>query len=91
MRASSYGAFQQRWIDLAPSITLYQPLLVYATDRQLEGLGFSTTTPGQIPAEGGSSDIASNYLLIGRESRFRNVRQWSVRSTREIKGVLRQR
>ncbi|MFL5803981.1 MAG: peptide ABC transporter substrate-binding protein [Roseiflexaceae bacterium] len=90
-RAGSYAAFQQRWVDLAPSITLYQPLFVYATERQLEGLGFSTTTLGQIPAEGGSSDIAGNYLLIGRESRFRNVRQWSIRSTREIKGVLRQR
>ncbi len=89
LRAASYAAFQQRWVELAPSITLYQPLFAYATSGQLDGLGFSTTQLDPIAAEGGVSDVASNYLLIGRESRFRNVRQWSVRSTREIRGVLR--
>jgi peptide/nickel transport system substrate-binding protein len=88
-RLMAYSAFQQRWVELAPSITLYQPLFVYATSRQLEGLGFSTTRLDQPPAEGSSSDIAGNHLLVGRENRFRNVRQWAVRSTREIRGVLR--
>jgi peptide/nickel transport system substrate-binding protein len=91
LRAGSYAAFQQRWVELAPSITLYQPVFVYATDRQLEGLGFSTNAPNQIPAEGGSSDISGNHLLIGREGRYRSVLLWSLHSTRQIRGVLEQR
>ncbi len=85
----SYAAFQERWVELAPSITLYQPLFVYAASSQLEGLGFSTTQLDPIAAEQGVSDVAGNHLLIGREGRFRNVRLWSVRNTREIRGVLR--
>jgi peptide/nickel transport system substrate-binding protein len=30
-----YAEFQQRWIDLAPSIIMYQPLEIYATTRDL--------------------------------------------------------
>lgn len=89
MRNENYSAFQHRWIELAPSITLYQPLFVYATSTKLEGLGFNTTQSDPMAEEHGDTvDVASNYLLIGRESRFRNVRQWSVLSTREIRGVL---
>jgi peptide/nickel transport system substrate-binding protein len=90
-RSASYAAFQQRWVELAPSITLYQPLFVYATSRQLEGLGFDIATPDQNRAETSPGDIASNHLLLGREDRFRNVVSWFVRSAREIKGDLRQR
>ncbi len=90
-RSASYAAFQERWVDLAPSITLYQPLFVYATTRQLEGLGFSTVTPDQNRAEAVPADVASNHLLLGREDRFRNVIGWFVRSAREIKGDLRQK
>jgi peptide/nickel transport system substrate-binding protein len=78
-RSASYAAFQQRWVELVPGITLYQPRFVYATSRQLEGLGFNTV-----------SDLASTHLLLGREDRFRNVVSWFVRSAREIKGDLRQ-
>jgi peptide/nickel transport system substrate-binding protein len=90
-RSASYAAFQQRWVELAPSITLYQPLFVYATSRQIEGLGFDIGTPDQNRAEAPPSDVASTHLLLGREDRFRNVVHWFVRSAREIKGDLRQR
>jgi peptide/nickel transport system substrate-binding protein len=90
-RSASYAAFQERWVELAPSITLYQPLFVYATSRQLEGLGFNTATPDQNRAEAPPADVASNHLLLGREDRFRNVIRWFVRSAREIKGDLRQK
>jgi peptide/nickel transport system substrate-binding protein len=90
-RSASYAAFQERWVELAPSITLYQPLFVYATSRQLEGLGFNTTTPDENRTEAPPADIASNHLLLGREDRFRNVIHWFVRSAREIKGDLRQK
>ena len=88
-RSASYSAFQERWVDLAPSITLYQPLFVYVTTRQLEGLGFNTVTSDQNRAEAPPADVASNHLLLGREDRFRNVTGWFVRSAREIKGDLR--
>jgi peptide/nickel transport system substrate-binding protein len=89
-RSAMYSEFQETWVNLAPSITLYQPLFVYATSSELDGLGFSTTQTPIFDDHGdGQLDIASNYLLIGRESRFRNVRLWSVLSTREIRGVLR--
>jgi peptide/nickel transport system substrate-binding protein len=90
-RSASYAAFQERWVELAPSITLYQPLFVYATSRQLEGLGFNTTTPDENRTEAPPADIASNHLLLGREDRFRNVIRWFIRSAREIKGDLRQK
>jgi peptide/nickel transport system substrate-binding protein len=90
-RSASYSAFQERWVDLAPSITLYQPLFVYVTTRQLDGLGFNTVTPDQNRAEALPADVASNHLLLGREDRFRNVIRWFVRSAREIKGDLRQK
>jgi peptide/nickel transport system substrate-binding protein len=90
-RSASYAAFQERWVDLAPSITLYQPLFFYVTSRQLDGLGFNTATPDQNRTEAPPTDIASNHLLLGREDRFRNVIRWFVRSAREIKGDLRQK
>jgi peptide/nickel transport system substrate-binding protein len=90
-RSASYAAFQERWVELAPSIALYQPLYIYATSRQLEGLGFNTTTPDENRTEAPAADIASNHLLLGREDRFRNVIRWFVRSAREIKGDLRQK
>jgi peptide/nickel transport system substrate-binding protein len=90
-RSASYAAFQQRWVELAPSITLYQPQFVYATSRQLEGLGFDTATAEQNQAESPPPNLASAHLLLGREDRFRNVVHWFVRSAREIRGNLRQK
>lgn len=82
-RSASYAAFQRRWVELAPSITLYQPLFVYAVSNQLGGLNFDV-------ASGTPADIASSGLLIGREDRFRNVARWFLESAREIRGDLRQ-
>ena len=81
-RTPSYEAFQRRWVELAPSITLYQPLFVYATTSQLEGIEFDKS--GDVP-----TDIAGSQLLLGREERFRNVVRWFIRSSREIQGELR--
>jgi peptide/nickel transport system substrate-binding protein len=83
MRLPSYEAFQRRWVELAPSITLYQPLFVYAATKDLNGLDFDK-------AGGALAEVANTQLLIGREARFRNVRRWFIRSAAEIKGELRQ-
>jgi peptide/nickel transport system substrate-binding protein len=88
LRAASYEAFQRRWIELAPSIMLYQPLFVYVATSDLEGLGFEKPS-GVAPPEGGSSEIAASQLLVGREGRFRSVVRWFIRSAREIHGELR--
>jgi peptide/nickel transport system substrate-binding protein len=79
-RAAAYAAFQTRWVELAPSITLFQPLFVYDADVNLRGLPF-----GQIATETGTPQ-----LLYGRESRFRSVTDWYIRSAREVRGDLRQ-
>jgi peptide/nickel transport system substrate-binding protein len=88
-RVPTYEAFQERWIELAPSITLYQPLFVYAATEQLDGLDFGAPVEAP-PAEAGAPvEIASNQLLTGREARYRNVTRWFIRSSREIEGQLR--
>lgn len=76
-RNERYAAFQRRWVELVPSITLYQPLYTFAVGDNVAGLGFE------------QSDIASSVLLIGREDRYRNVTRWFVNSSREIRGTLR--
>jgi len=81
-RAASYAAFQTRWVELAPSITLFQPLFVYVTTADLQGLPF-----GGAPGEAASPEP---QLLFGRESRFRTIADWYIRSAREIRGDLRQ-
>ena len=80
-RANSYEAFQKRWVELVPSIMLYQPLFVYAATEQLEGL--------DLDQRSGPADIAASQLVLGREGRFRNVTHWFIRSAREIQGELR--
>jgi peptide/nickel transport system substrate-binding protein len=87
-RASSYEAFQRRWVELAPSIMLYQPLFVYVATGDLEGLGFERQG-GAIAPEGGSAELTHNLLLVSREGRFRDVVHWFIRSAREIHGELR--
>ncbi len=77
-RTQLYAEFQQRWIDLAPSIIMYQPLEVYATTRDLGGTAISRR-----------SDIPGTMnLMIGHESRFRNIVHWFVTRSREISGDL---
>jgi peptide/nickel transport system substrate-binding protein len=77
-RAASYAAFERRWVELAPGIILYQPLLVYAAVGQLGGLEADFAPLGSVAAP-----------LFGREDRFRHVNRWFIRSTREIRGDLR--
>jgi peptide/nickel transport system substrate-binding protein len=81
-RAALYAGFQTRWVELAPSITLYQPLFVYATTADLQGLPFDDPT-----GEAGAPPVQE--LLFGRESRFRTIGDWYIRSAREIRGDLR--
>jgi peptide/nickel transport system substrate-binding protein len=74
-RARSYAVFQRRWIELAPSITLYQPLYSYVA-RSSVGLP-------DFQQPGGPA------LLFGPADRFRAVGRWYVNSEREIRGDLR--
>lgn len=76
-RSEDYAAFQQRWVELAPSIVLYQPLYTFAVSAQIGGIGFDET------------DIGGSPLLVGREDRYRNVSRWFVNSSREIRGNIR--
>lgn len=81
LRQSAYQAFQKRWIELAPSVPLYQPRLIYLTSTSLRGAESVPLSSTQEP---------TSQLLIGRESRFQDVTRWFLRSTREIRGDLRQ-
>lgn len=80
-RRTAYAAFEKRWLELAPGITLYQPLFVYTSISDLGGLAFDTE----------NSNTPVMPLLLGREDRFRNVVGWFLQSGREIGGDLRQR
>ncbi len=80
-RLAAYREFQQRWVELAPSIALYQPLYTYNTTAELGGLDFDR--------QPGNANAPLITLLLGREDRFRNVTRWFVRSSREIRGELR--
>ena len=77
-RAELYQEFQERWVELAPGIILYQPILFHAT---VADLGDTIAVPPDA--------AASPHLLIGREGRFVNVNRWYLRSAREIRGDLR--
>ena len=80
-RSPSYEAFQRRWVELVPSIMLYQPLYVYVATDMLSGL--------DLDRSGAPADISNTQLLLGREARYRNVTHWFIRSAREIQGELR--
>jgi peptide/nickel transport system substrate-binding protein len=75
-RAAAYAAFQQRWVELAPGIQIYQPLYFFAFDAELGGIE-------QDPAQGGPA------LLFGAEDRYRTITRWFTDSYREIQGDLR--
>lgn len=77
-RTQLYGDFQQRWIDLVPSIIMYQPLEVFATVSDLGGTALTQRTdmPGMM------------NLLFGRDSRFRNLTHWFVARSQEISGEI---
>jgi len=78
LRTELYYDFQQRWIELVPSIIMYQPLEVYATVSDLGGTALTQRTdmPGMI------------NLLFGRDSRFRNLTHWFVARSQEISGDI---
>lgn len=76
-RNADYAAFQQRWVELAPSITLYQPLYLFAADAELGGTGLD------------DPDSAISRLLFGTSDRYRAVTRWYTASLREIRGGLR--
>jgi peptide/nickel transport system substrate-binding protein len=78
VRTELYSGFQHRWIELAPSIIMYQPYEIYATISDLGGTAITRKTdmPGMM------------NLLFGRESRFRNVVYWYVSRSREISGDI---
>ncbi len=76
-RNESYAAFQRRWVELVPSITLYQPLYTFTYDNTVSGLSFE-----QVP-------VTTGVLLVGREDRYRDISRWFVNSSREIRGTLR--
>ncbi len=75
-RAAEYAAFQQRWVELIPGITLYQPLYIFAFDAELGGIE-------QDPTQGGP------VILFGAEDRYRTITRWFTDSYREIQGDLR--
>lgn len=75
-RAADYAAFQQRWVDLIPGITLYQPVFIFAFDAELGGIA-------EDPAQGGPA------VLFGVEDRYRTITRWFTDSYREIQGDLR--
>jgi peptide/nickel transport system substrate-binding protein len=78
LRTELYYDFQQRWIELVPSIIMYQPLEVYSTVSDLGGTALTQRTdmPGMI------------NLLFGRDSRFRNLTHWFVARSQEISGDI---
>ncbi len=76
-RVAAYQQFQQRWVELAPSITLYQPLFTFAHSSRISGIGFEPRTPEQ------------QLMFIGREDRYRNIARWFINRSREIGGTLR--
>ena len=78
LRTQLYFDFQQHWIDIAPSIIMYQPLEVYATVSDLGGTALTQRSdmPGMI------------NLLFGRDSRFRNLTHWFVARSQEISGDI---
>ena len=80
-RQAAYAAFQRRWLDLAPGITLYQPLYIYTASSDLGGLALDSQQ---------EATTATRPLLLNREDRFYNITNWFLRSGREIKGDLRQ-
>lgn len=74
LRAQSYAAFQQRWIELAPSIMLYQPVYTYIVQQRVGIPEFQQ---------------AGAPLLFSRADRFRTISRWFVESSSEIRGDLR--
>ncbi|MEI7771154.1 MAG: peptide ABC transporter substrate-binding protein [Chloroflexales bacterium] len=76
-RSVDYEAFQQRWINLAPSITLYQPLYTFVASQRLGGVGLS------------EAGMAAGQQIFSPDDRYRTIGRWFINSYREIQGDLR--
>jgi peptide/nickel transport system substrate-binding protein len=74
-RSEFYHTFQQRWLELSPAITLYQPLYVIVTTTNIQGRTFANPDLGP-------------HILFGVEDRFRDVHRWFVNSFRRLEGDL---
>jgi len=74
-RSEFYHTFQQRWLELSPAITLYQPLYVIVTTTNIQGRAFANPDLGP-------------HILFGVEDRFRDVHRWFVNSFRRLEGDL---
>ncbi|MEI8307421.1 MAG: peptide ABC transporter substrate-binding protein [Chloroflexales bacterium] len=75
-RSADYDAFQKRWIDLVPSITLYQPLYLFVASQHLGGVGMSDPT------------TATGQQIFGPDDRYRTITRWFINSYREIQGNI---
>lgn len=76
-RSAEYAAFEQRWVELAPSIALYQPLYRFAAVESLGGVDLA------------DPQRSAGQILFGREDRYRGIARWYTDSYREIQGDLR--
>ncbi|NJN15078.1 MAG: peptide ABC transporter substrate-binding protein [Oscillochloris sp.] len=74
-RSVLYADFQDRWMELAPSLTLFQSRYYIALDARVGGITFDDPQLGQ-------------QMLYGVEDRYRTVRRWFTDSYREIEGDL---
>ncbi|WP_028457267.1 peptide ABC transporter substrate-binding protein [Chloroflexus sp. Y-396-1] len=74
-RSELYHTFQQRWLELSPAITLYQPLYMIVTTTNIQGRTFANPDLGP-------------HILFGVEDRFRDVHRWFVNSFRRLEGDL---
>ena len=75
-RSADYDAFQKRWIDLVPSITLYQPLYIFVANQSLGGVGLS------------DPNTAASQQIFGPDDRYRTITRWFINSYREIQGNI---
>lgn len=75
-RAELYHAFQQRWLELSPAITLYQPMYVIVSTANLQGRAFF------------ANPDFTDQTLFGAEDRFRDVQRWFINTFRRIEGDL---
>ncbi|NJP07952.1 MAG: peptide ABC transporter substrate-binding protein [Chloroflexaceae bacterium] len=75
-RRLHYQQFEQRWIEVVPSIVLYQPIYAFVSSQTIGVPGVDTT------------DGTVSPLLIGTEDRYRQSYQWFVESSREINPTL---
>lgn len=75
-RREIYREFQARWLTLAPSVVLYQPLLEQQTAPSIQILGLT-------------NDATQSEVLYRPADRFRRIANWYQSTTRQILPNLR--